>query len=159
MSTIGMRTITVNAAFLQELKEDNHHLRSLLEIARRTLLREPPAIATPREMADLFGELRDQLAMHFSLEEAFGYFEDALDVAPRLSEQADLLKAQHQGLYMSICEIADEADQILYQETEIDLRSEICERFAEFFDQFSDHEACENALILEAFDQDIGVGD
>ncbi len=159
MSSISMRTVTVNAAFLQEVKDDNHHLRELLELTRRTLLDEIPPACQPRELANLLAQLRDQLAMHFSLEEAFGYFEDALDVAPQLSRQADLLRAQHQTLYVAICEIAEEAEQLLYRETMVDLRGEMRDRFVDFFEVFQDHEACENALILEAFDRDIGVGD
>jgi hypothetical protein len=154
-----MRTITVNAAFLQEVKDDNHFLRSLMEMARRALLDDLPSHHSPREFADLLCQLRDQLAMHFALEEAFGYFEDALDVAPQLSRQADLLRAQHQVLYVAICEIAEEAEQLLYHETPVDLRAEMRDRFAGFYEEFQDHEACENALILEAFDDDIGVGD
>lgn len=159
MARTIMGTVTVNAAFLQEVKEDNHLLRSLLETARQVFAESSRVKVDPKELAELLGQLRDQLAMHFALEEAFGYFEEAIDVAPRLSEQADLLRAQHRGLYLEVCDIADEAEQLLYHETAVDLRQEIRARFFGFLDRLNDHEACENALILEAFDEDLGVGD
>jgi hypothetical protein len=70
-----------------------------------------------RQLADLLGRVRDQLAMHFALEEAYGYFEEPLSVAPRLSSQADALRNQHGDLYLAICELVDQAQRRAYHES------------------------------------------
>jgi len=42
-----------------------------------------------RHLVDWLSELRDQLALHFALEEAYGYFDEPLHVAPQLAEKAN----------------------------------------------------------------------
>ena len=103
-------TITVNAAFLREVKEDNAHLRELLTAVANVLAEPLPRRIRPKALAELLGRLRDQLATHFSLEEFFGYFDDALDVAPHLSERADVLRAEHGELFMQLCGIVEQCE-------------------------------------------------
>ncbi len=157
--TIVTGTVTVNAAFLQELKEDNRELRGLLEQAAAFLESWRDDRATLRRLDELLADLRDQLAMHFSLEEAFGYFEDALEVAPRLCELADTLRAEHGVLFDEICTLAEEAEQLFYRETTARTIRHIVFAFADFQHRFSHHESRENELILQALHDDIGVGD
>ena len=110
-------TVTVNAAFLQEIKEDNRELRRLL-LSASNLTSEPANDrSTVKRWVEVLSELRDQLAMHFSLEEAYGYFDDAIDVAPRLSQQAAALRNQHEELFRVICSLVDSAERLLYRET------------------------------------------
>ena len=91
-------TVTVNAAFLQEIKEVNQELWSLLAELRHRCQR-PIAPGHCRQLIDKISLLRDQLALHFSLEEAYGYFDDPVDVAPQLSRQAEHLRSEHRELY------------------------------------------------------------
>jgi len=111
--TVMTRTVTVNAAFLQEIKEDNQELWSLLERLQITLLTEWPPRVSRRQLHDALACLRDQLAMHFALEEAYGYFEDAIEVAPRFSIKADRLRGEHDDFYVEMCDIVDHAEQLL----------------------------------------------
>ncbi len=153
-------TLTINPAFLQELKEDNVHLRELLDATSAALsdgeTRHP---IRPRALVELLGRLRDQLATHFSLEEFFGYFEDAVDAAPRLSAKADLYRFQHETLYIKICELANEAEQLLYGESHAAGLGILSRRFQNFYRELQEHEENENDLIMEALYDDIGVGD
>src|SRR5262245_61954266 len=89
-------TVTVNAAFLQEIKEVNQELWSLLADLRHRCQR-PIAPGHCRLLIDKLCQLRDQLALHFSLEEAYGYFEDPVEVAPQLSRQAEMLRSEHRS--------------------------------------------------------------
>lgn len=158
MATVT-RTVAINAAFLQEIKEDNRELRHLLA-ETGDLLSRPQEVRTPRrQLAEVLGNLRDQFAMHFSLEEAFGYFDDAVDVAPRLSEQAESLRSEHDGLFRKICEIEEAAEQLLYGEAATRVGNELAQQFFVFRDAFESHESRENDLIFQALDDDIGVGD
>ncbi len=115
MATVT-RTTTINAAFLKEIKEDNTDLRRQLSRTRELLSGEPSCIR-PRELVEMLGELRDQFALHFSLEEAYGYFEDAVDGAPWLHRQAEALRAEHRHLFLELCHLEDEAERLLYHET------------------------------------------
>ncbi|NIP86535.1 MAG: hemerythrin domain-containing protein, partial [Planctomycetales bacterium] len=115
----------------------------------------------PRRVVRYFSWLRDQLAMHFALEDAYGYFEDAIAEAPRLSDQAEELRAEHDELFQEICELVEEAEQLMYHERPCGYpeQTELAIRFYRFHARFQEHETRENQLVLDAFDQDIGVGD
>ncbi|MEZ6131277.1 MAG: hypothetical protein R3C59_21590 [Planctomycetaceae bacterium] len=63
-------TVTVNAAFLQEIKDDDEQLRTLLEQTRQACKSLSYLDISASRLASLLAELRDQLAMHFALEEA-----------------------------------------------------------------------------------------
>ena len=152
-------TITVNAAFLQDLKDDNIHLQRLLSALRGALSPPLGRRIRPANLADLLGCLRDQLATHFSLEEFFGYFDDALDVAPRFSARADVLRAQHATLFEEICEIVEEAERLAYHESTGRGIQKVAERYHAFHQRLEAHESCENELIMDALNEDIGEGD
>ena len=154
---ISTRQLTVNAAFLKEIKDDNQHLKTLwdqiIPIAER-----PETVENHwTELIHLFGELRDQLALHFSLEEAYGYFDEAVDIAPQLSTLAECLRSQHPTLFAQVRDLADYV-------TEVNPNQEaslggVVKQFADFRKQFESHEEAEFKLILQAMDDDIGVGD
>ena len=156
---IATSTVTVNAAFLQEIKQDAVELRELLHEVSQRLLRRRARVADARDMVDLLTRLRDQLAIHFALEEAFGYFENAVDIAPRLSERAEELRAEHDLFFRDICSICEQAERLLYHEASPRTLRQVATGYADFADAFEQHEAREVELIMEAFDDDIGVGD
>lgn len=152
-------TVTINAAFLQEIKEVNEDLWKLLDEVKRICRDTQSVQAQARHVVDLLAELRDQLAMHFALEEAYGYFDDPVLVAPRLSECARALRDEHQILYTLVRDLADEVDE-LYRAGKLSQKaSRVVERFREYYDRFQEHENRENEMILDAYDSDIGVGD
>jgi len=159
MSTVMTRTVTVNAAFLREIKEDNQELWSLLERLQITLLAEWPPRVSRRQLHDALARLRDQLAMHFALEEAYGYFEDAVEVAPRFSSQADHLRGQHDDFYVEVCDIVDRAEQLLHHEVPTRSLNHVVARFDDFCDALRKHESAENQLIQQAFTEDFGGWD
>jgi len=153
-------TVTVNAAFLQEIKEVNQDLWTLFrakrDIPRQSLDRRGPW----RRFVEELTQLRDLLAMHFSLEEAFGYFEEPVAAEPRLAQRADALRAEHRELYVALGEVIDRAEQFLAEARHGDVVADgVFQAFQAFCRRFEQHECAENALILEAFDDDIGVGD
>ncbi|WP_286177492.1 hemerythrin domain-containing protein [Stieleria mannarensis] len=149
--------LTVNAAFLREIKDDNRQLKSLWD-RLIPMFSHPETVKNhwPELIASL-AELRDQLAIHFSLEEAYGYFDDAVDIAPHLSLNAETLRSQHSTLYS---QIRDLADGILELNSEASEHvTKLMRRFKAFKKSFENHEESELKLILESFDDDLGVGD
>jgi hypothetical protein len=160
MATVT-HTLTVNAAFLQEIKEDNRQLRDLFQQTLALLSHPRRQRIPPRQIVNDLTLLRDQLAMHFTLEDAFGYFEDAIAEAPRLSDRAKQLHAEHEGLFREICELVEYAETVLYRErpSGYSQQTDLAVTFYQFHARFQEHETRENELILDAFDDDIGVGD
>jgi hypothetical protein len=151
-------TLTVNAAFLEEIKEVNQELWTLLSDLRHRSQR-PIAPGHGRLLVDKLCQLRDQLALHFALEEAYGYFENPVEVAPRLGRQAEQLRNEHKALYLDLCELADRAERMFYEEQHAALALWIGPQFLEFDQRFRSHEERECELIYDAYDSDIGVGD
>jgi hypothetical protein len=150
--------LTVNAAFLKEIKDDNRRVHELLDEAGGVIAAAPLENSS-RRLVECLTELRDQLALHFSLEEAYGYFEDALDVAPRLSERAAELRSQHSEMFVAVCRAVEDAEQWLYHEAKGDVLPRVAQQFENFRREFREHEEREAELILDAWSSDVGVGD
>ncbi|MFV1965918.1 MAG: hemerythrin domain-containing protein [Pirellulaceae bacterium] len=153
------RTVTVNAAFLQEIKEVHDELWQLLE-RLHNLVSEPMTERKQRQrLIDHLEQLRDQLALRFALEEAYGYFDDPAYVAPQLCEQASELRAEHRDLYSSACEVADLAQHIHRHGPLSTFQVRIAASFARFEGRLQRHEAKENELIQQEYGDDIGCAD
>ncbi len=157
-SVLLTRTVTVNAAFLQEIKEVNQELWQRLDEMRHRCQR-PLAPAQCRHLVEWLSQLRDQLALHFALEEAYGYFDDPVEVAPRLSYAAESLRNEHRQLYLTLTSIVERAERLLHNGQLATLALWIGPEFLRFDEALHDHESRENDLIYEAFDTDLGTGD
>lgn len=157
---IRTTTVTINAAFLREIKEDNQRLKELLAELREVLgERGSPEWLTRYALIEKLGNFRDQLATHFALEEAFGYFDEPLKAAPQLAERAEELRQQHADLFVRLCRLVDQAEDDYQREPHERAFRLIAERFHQFDADLQVHEQAENELIMEAFNADIGVGD
>ena len=152
-------TVTINAAFLEEIKEDDRELERLLAEARRTLCERSGQGVSLVDLAELFAELRQRLAVHFSLEEAFGYFEDPISAAPHLCERAQTLRGQHGDLHVEMCAIASLAEESPASTTATNVLEHIRAKFADFDGRLQAHEGSEMRLLQQAYQEDIGVGD
>ncbi len=157
-SPLATGAVSINAAFFAEIKEENRQLAELVDLCHE-VFQPPPRRMRWQRRVSLLRRLRDQLAMHFALEDAYGYFDDAVDVAPRLAEEADQLRREHDDLFLEICNLVDLAEQALYHEGRECSLPRLCSRYQEFHRRLQAHEERENSLIFSAFDDDIGVGD
>jgi hypothetical protein len=149
MATIT-RLLTVNPAFLQEIKEDNHEVRQLLHHAKASISRPRGMHLDLRQFVDLLGRLRDQIGMHFALEEAYGYFDDAIVEDPTLSHEAAELRAEHQLLFRDLCAVVEQAERLFYHETDPYRFRDVVAGLRRFYVDLEDHEAREDCLILTA---------
>lgn len=160
ISNTSARTVVVNSAFLQDIKDDNLHLTQLLTAASETLQVDRADHLRIDALAELLSQLRDQLATHFSLEEFFGYFEDAENAAPHLSAQADFLRKQHTTLYITISELAKDAELLRFSKGPLsEGLKRLIDAFQTFYVTLMEHEENERDLIFRSFYDDIGVGD
>ncbi len=161
MST-AQGTLTVNAAFLQEIKDENRELRQLLHDCDAALVKCTSAAADgpldPKLAIDLLGRLRNQLSLHFSLEETYGYFDDAVQVTPQLADRALKLRGQHSELFLSYCALVDHAEQA-FNDGRPDALPNVARQFADFHARFQEHESLETELIVQVLNEEIGCGD
>ena len=152
-----VQTMTVSPAFMQEIKEDDLRLQRLLNEFRQVISGQRLTQSGGRRLAALVSNVRDHVAFHFALEEAFGYFEDPVAVAPRLCERVEELRAEHVDLFTEVCRIVD-----VFEDSAPGLPADLTavqDMCCEFLGHFEAHEAAENALISQAFNEDLGVGD
>ena len=149
--------LAVNAAFLREIKEDNQRLRELFQQVTE-LLTSPRPISCGLLVRSLW-QLRDQLAMHFALESAYGYLADVVDHAPRLCEVAKGMLAEHDELFLEVCEIIENAEELAYEAYTYQRFVRVAADMFDFHAKFQSHESRENQLIFQALNEDIGVGD
>lgn len=152
----GTRRLAVNAAFLKDIKDDNQDLKVLLDRIIPITHHQQTATNHWPELITLLSELRDQLALHFSLEEAYGYFDDAVFSTPELSVAAEVLRSEHPRLFGDIRDLADQVTEISSDRPEqVNL---FIQRFDAFRHAFEMHEERELKLILDSLEDDLGVG-
>ncbi|MEM1226342.1 MAG: hemerythrin domain-containing protein [Planctomycetota bacterium] len=168
---VSTRRLTVNAAFLKDIKDDNRDLKILVD--RLNFLTHPRHNAGGHwhELVGVLADFRDQLAMHFGLEEAYGYFDAAIDADADVSRVAEMLKLEHGELFESLRHLVDKAeateavvptDSESIEGTTPELtaaQEAILRRIERFLQSFHRHEEAELKLILDSLDEDLGVGD
>lgn len=152
-------SVTVNAAFLQEIKEAHEELWVTLESLRIACSHPLISRTSAAEFVELVNRLRDQLALQFALEESFGYFEGAVNAAPHLSELAVKLRAEHETLYAEVCRLAESIEASPDREDGVILASHAAPQFQAFDRRLKIHEANENDLIARSLSEDLGGGD
>lgn len=146
----GQQRLGLNAAFLQDIKDDDRFLNELLLATRNAISESDFSTVRIRALTELLSRLRDRLALRFSMEEAFGYFEDALDFPKSMSTNADLYRSQHAALYLDVCDMVEAAERMVYGESHRPIEQalqRISASFASFYRRFQQHEAGENDLI------------
>jgi len=153
--------LTLNVAFLQEIKQDNVEFRELLARVRFHFQNvEPSQKNRPVETARLLSELRDELETYFALEEFYGYFQNAEVNNPSVCHQADQLRTEHELLFLELNQLVDSTEQIVYHECSSELTfDDIVDQFESFLAHLQRHEHKEMELVMRLFNEEIGVGD
>ena len=152
--------VTINVAFLMEIKSD-FGFRELLNETHRQLQPTSPTQKVPaRRAADWLSDLRDELETYFALEEFYGYFDDAATHNPRVGVDACKLRSEHEALYLELSDLVECAQQIVYRECGPELTvASLTEKFDLFCQHLADHEQAEMELMMQLCNEDIGVGD
>lgn len=135
------------------LCDEHLRLREMLESVRRAISYRP---APRHELGLLFRELAQHIFEHFEHEEAGGYFAAVIETAPQLRDRAGELLGQHPEMTAQLFELQEVVTNRSVNEQ---WWREVEELFARFLDLFARHEAAENALLQEAYGDDIGAED
>ncbi|MCA9133433.1 MAG: hypothetical protein KDA45_09775 [Planctomycetales bacterium] len=141
------KTTIVNAAFLQEVKESNLQLWAVLRQIRDLATSDLDARELSRQLVESIGELRDCIALEFSLEETYGFIDGAGPLAGIGIPDASIAKIQHRELYLQLHELCEQAEEAQYRGTigrdiALYMRS-----FQKFDSAFRAHEELESELI------------
>lgn len=135
------------------IADEHRELEALYERIRATLADRGECLKTVQE---LFDELADRVRRHFANEETGGYFHEIVELAPRLSSRADRLEREHAELL----EIAEQLSRNIRHACETQIWwFAIRVDFERFIERCERHEAAENALVQDAYLQDIGALD
>ncbi len=155
MSVVATSTVSLNPVFLREIKEVNQELWQLVSRARE-MCSKPANMRLHRHFfVTMLARFRDNLALHFSLEEFYGYFDEPIDVSPQLAEQAEQLRAEHRTLYSELSAIAERAETMVREKRFSRTSQRLALRVIGFLDQFEEHEKREDELILQMLDDEI----
>ena len=128
-------------------------IRAIQDVMRGTDAQGPSARAAA---LTLLGDLARELPEHFALEEKGGYLAGVLATAPRLHRRAERLQRQHAELARSSRELVDLAESVQGQRG---LWAEVDKRFQDLAAQLSAHEEAEDAMVSNAFIDELAPGD
>jgi hypothetical protein len=151
--------VTINAGFFEEIKEAHVDVCAKVEqimlLARQSSWTE----STCCQLTDELDHLVELIESYFSLEEAFGYFDDPVYVSACYSDRVNELRSEHGNLLLVLSHIRDHASRLLYNGRLSESADAILSRLRVFCDQLDQHEVRERELITEAFSSDIGCCD
>lgn len=152
--------VTINVAFLQEIKDDFGFRAVLNEAYYQLKPKDPLAKTSPRVAAELLNSLRDELETYFALEEFYGYFKQSAIANPCVNQQAIKLQSEHETLYLAMSELVEMCEQIVYRENNVELTlNDVADKFENFCIALARHEQSEMDLMMRLCNEDIGVGD
>jgi hypothetical protein len=120
---------------------------------RHDLDRLPQVLTSPVEARRFLTELRAHVAQHFACEEEGGYMAVVLERRPESEHAVQQLLGQHRPMLALLDVFVREAEGA--EKIDDDLRN----RIAGWAELLRRHEAEENVLVEDAFNQDIGAED
>ncbi len=144
---VNTQTTIVNAAFLQEVKDSNLQLWGVLRELREIRIGDRDSKEASRQLVNWLGELRDCIALEFSLEETYGFIESSPQTGSIGAGSAARAKMQHRELYLQLHEICEQAEEAQYRGTIGRDLPMYLGAFEEFDACFRAHEELESELI------------
>ena len=146
-TTSAVATTMVNAAFLQEVKDSNLQFWQNVHDFKRLLNSAAGPIEHSSKLVKLLGELRDSMAVEFSLEETYGYIDGSYAAHSASAAKAGIAKQQHRELYLRLHEISETAEEAQYRGTIAEDFAALVVLCKEFVVAFDAHEKNESELI------------
>lgn len=139
--------VTINAAFLQEIKEACSPLSDRVYQLRESALNGLPLSVDLNQWVSQLTDLRAQLVNAFGLEETYGYITSASKPFSWVPFDPSEVRGQHAELYMQLSELCEQVEEAQYRGTILRDFSIYSEAFSSFADAFQSHEKHEAQLI------------
>jgi len=147
MNVVLSKTLAINAAFLEEIKDSNVALWNQVAAVRDLCQSHEIRSILLNRLVNLLNELRDSLALQFALEESYGYVEIASPPKPPLCLQAEDVRSQHCVLYLTVSELAEQAEELQYRGWEMEHVDALVGRVKLFELQLALHESQERQML------------
>ena len=147
------KTLSVNAAFLQDIKDNNPDLWLTFNQLRAIChdssdgCRLHSLIDTARLLSHTLDALRTHIGLQFSLEESYGYIELPAHADVTNERQIESVLSQHCTLYLMISDLAEQAQELQYRGAEPEQLTQLIQSAQHFDTEFQRHECDENKLI------------
>ena len=147
MKKLDCGYVTINAAFLQEVKEAFSELwekvRQMVQSAQEGL----PLSVDLNHWVTQLTELRGHLASEFSLEETYGYITRAAKPLAGSAIDPSVTRNQHAELYLQLSELCEQVEEAQYRGTLMRDFWVYTKSFYVFVDSLQQHERMEARLI------------
>lgn len=131
-----------------ELETIDRALRASLDAGERAQWKPEATLEILKQLESM----SQHLERHFANEEAGGYMEEALALAPRFSSQAAQLLKQHAHLNQSFAQLLSAAQRV---KDSPESWSCLTQQIVELLKKLEAHEAAENRIMQEAFNVDL----
>ena len=138
---------TINAPFMQELKEYNVELWQSLDELKNATQGGVPTETLLSNFVPLLSKLKERLAAQFKLEETYAYVQTAMHGAKRMSAQVERVLSQHRPIYLYAQELAEKAEESEYRGKLAEDMASLIREAIELFRRIEDHESAEQRLI------------
>ena len=152
--------VVMNTSSGPQFEEDSLRLRDLLHDVNDSLDDQWRCDEHACQVVELLKGLSRQVSSHFELEEAADFFADPEVTALELAGLVDRLRSEHRALFAEISGVVQQAESLVAcaSRSESD-RRRITARIHVFCHRLREHERRENELLLQAYGEDVGVGD
>jgi hypothetical protein len=147
--------MSTHSAYVREVQADHIELDHMVRSIRAALESGGQAKWMPpatEAIAELLERTSQHLERHFAHEEAGGYMEEALALAPRFGPQASQLLKQHAWLNQAMSQLASVARQNTHSP---DAWPQIAKQTVDLLKKLLAHESGENHIFQEAFNVDL----
>ncbi|KAA1257650.1 hypothetical protein LF1_01380 [Rubripirellula obstinata] len=144
--------MSVNPAFLREIKDSNpDYMESVRRIQHICHSPDDPT-SLCRNLVKGLDDLRDIVALQFSLEESYGYIaigdlRDFGTTETPVTRKTARTQAEHRSLYIQLSELAELAEELQYRGVEHSMLIDLSARVCDFVDRLLTHERDEAELI------------
>lgn len=141
--------VTINAAFLQEVKEAHSQVWETLYYLRVIAQQKSVTEADVHQWVSKLTEFRRQLSTEFALEETYGYISSSQRQHINVGVDPSVTLKQHRELYLQILEVCERVEESQYVGTVVRDFSLHVACFQEFDAGMSEHERLESLMIRE----------
>jgi hypothetical protein len=145
------KTLGINAAFLQEIKDSHPDLAHALTAVRDACRSECVPSEAAKALVRKLDDLRDCLALQFALEESYGYMEGICTDNAAIAESAEKARGQHCSLYLEISSLCERAEDLQFRGFAGEHVRELIAQTEKFDLQLTLHERLESELIEKAY--------
>lgn len=140
--------------YIQHLEAEHRRLHGMIRQVRSTVIHSGGADpdATAADVIRVLRRIRDELARHFTEEEAGGCMDEAVSRCPHLSSDVQRVEAEHPELLARLDALIVEAADV---ENSVRQRIEFEATFDNWCRQIHAHEAAENNILRQAFGSNV----